>query len=83
MLTGSINAANTAKEMNLTLDFFSKWNVTADAYLTSLNLGNGISGTTISSIIGNGHTVYRDRNATPKLGGRTYSLANGGNLAPR
>jgi hypothetical protein len=83
MLTGSINAANTAKEMNLTLDASSKWNVTADSYLTSLNLSDGISGATIPNIIGNGHTVYYDSKASSPLGGRTYALMNGGNLKPK
>jgi hypothetical protein len=44
-----------------------------------------IFGTTITNIHGNGHTVTYDPSlsATPALGGKTYSLAGGGQLVPR
>jgi len=53
--TGAINTAKTA---SLTLDATSSWNVGADSYLTCLANADGISGTTVSNITGNGHTVY-------------------------
>lgn len=81
-LTGYINTANTALAVNLTLDSTSTWNVTADSYLTYLNDPSGISGTTITNITGNGHTVYYDKNACSELGGQTYTLSGGGYLKP-
>ena len=78
-LTGTIDSAA------LTLDSNSVWNVTGDSTLTSLSDASGISGTTITNIHGNGHTVYYDSSlaANSSLGGKTYSLSGGGELAPR
>jgi hypothetical protein len=81
-LTGSINPDHTAKAANLTLDSSSTWNVTADSYLTCLADPGGISGTTMTNIIGNGHTVYYDKSTCPALGGATYTLSGGGVLKP-
>jgi len=81
-LTGAINSAHTAQALSLTLDATSTWTVTADSYLTSLTDPAGISGTTITNIIGNGHTVYYDPVACPALGGATYTLKGGGTLQP-
>jgi hypothetical protein len=80
-LTGAINADHTAKSAALTLDATSSWSVTADSYLTTLT-GATISGTSITNITGNGHTVYYDSSANIALGGQTYSLAGGGQLKP-
>ncbi len=81
VLTGAINAGRTAKAAALTLDAFSTWKVTADSTLTSLT-GAKISGSTLTNIVGNGHTVsYQKSLATNAwLGGKTYTLANGGKL---
>jgi len=78
-LTGMIDSAA------LTLDATSVWNVTGDSQLTSLSDASGISGTVITNIKGNGHTVYYDASlaANSALGGRTYSLAGGGQLKPQ
>ena len=81
-LTGAINAENSAKSANLTLDASSVWNVTADSYLTCLTNPNGISGTTITNIIGNGFAVYYNASACPALAGQTYALSGGGKLQP-
>lgn len=80
-LTGAINTARTAKAVNLTLDATSRWSVTADSYVTCLTIPN-LSGDSITTIIGNGHTVYYDQGACPALDGKTYSLAGGGALTP-
>jgi hypothetical protein len=56
-----------SKVANLTLDGTSSWTVTADSYLTTLNTA-GISETSITNIIGNGHTVYYDASANSSLG---------------
>jgi len=83
-LTGAINADKAAKAVNLTVDSSSTWSVTADSYLTTLADAGGISGTTIANIQGNGHTVYYDagNSANSGLGGKTYTLAGGGQLKP-
>jgi hypothetical protein len=78
-LTGTIDSAA------LMLDATSVWNVTGTSYLTSLSDASGISGTTITNIHGNGHTVYYDTSlaANSALGGKTYSLSGGGTLTPK
>jgi hypothetical protein len=84
-LTGAINKANTANTIALTLDASSKWIVTATLYLTTLSDASGISSTSITNITGNGFNVYYDAtlSANSVLGGKTYSLVNGGVLAPK
>jgi hypothetical protein len=81
-LTGTINTAYTAKRVSLTLDASSTWTVTADSYPTCLSDAGGISGTNITNITGNGHTVYYDAASCPALGGLTYTLNGGGTLTP-
>jgi hypothetical protein len=83
-LKGTINAEHTAKAVNLTLDASSTWEVTADSYLAGLTDPDGISGSSITNIIGDGHNVYYDASLTTNsaLGGKTYSLVNGGELLP-
>jgi len=75
-LTGSINSAA------LILDATSTWTLTGNSSLTSFSDAGGISGTTITNIIGNGHTVTYDKSlaANIALGGQTYTLVNGGTL---
>ena len=67
---------------NLSLDATSTWILTGDCQLTTLQDAAGISGTSITNIIGNGHTVTYDRSQNPSLAGKTYTLANGGSLKP-
>ncbi|MGD0610219.1 MAG: hypothetical protein ABSB41_01800 [Anaerolineales bacterium] len=83
-LTGAINPDKTAKATNLTLDSTSTWTVTADSYLSGLSDASGISGSTITNIIGNGHTLYYDASlaANSQLGGKTYTFSGGGSLKP-
>lgn len=77
-LMGSIRSAA------LTLDGTSSWNVTGDSTLTSLSDPAGISGTSVTNIVGNGHTVTYDESlaANSALGGKSYTLAGGGTLVP-
>jgi len=76
--------SGTVKGAAITLGQNSKWNVTGDSVLTSLNNTSGISGTEITNIVGNGHTVLYDKELADNkaLGGKTYTLANGGKLTP-
>ncbi len=84
VFTGAINAGNTAKRADLTLDANSVFIVTADTYLTGLTLTGGVAGPAIASIVGNGHTVYYDAGnlTNSALGGQTYALSGGGRLRP-
>ena len=68
----------------LTIDSTSVWNVTANSTVTSLIDKSGISGTSITNIVGNGYTVTYNAtlSANSYCGGLTYSLANGGSLIP-
>jgi hypothetical protein len=81
-LTGSLNSDKKAKLMDLTLDATSLWNVTADSSLTCLTDASGISGSNISNINGNGHTVFYDASACSTLKGLTYNLKGSGTLQP-
>lgn len=66
------------------LDASSTWTVTGDSMLTTLTDPAGISGSTITNIVGNGHTVTYDATLTGNraLGGKTFALVSGGTLAP-
>jgi hypothetical protein len=82
--TGSVNPDEAARQASLSLDATSIWNVTADSYLTVLTLAGEVAGTSISSIIGNGHAVFYDATnpANSALAGKTYALGEGGTLRP-
>jgi len=84
-LVGTINASNSAKSIALTIDAASSWIVTANSYVNSFSDASGISGTSINNITGNGFNIYYDAtlSANSMLGGKTYSLVNGGVLAPK
>ncbi len=58
--------------------------MTGDSRLTSLDDETGMSGTTITNITGNGHTVTYDATlaADAWLNGATHTLAGGGRLTP-
>jgi len=77
-LTGMINQAA------LALDSTSTWKLTGNSTLTSLSDPSGIAGTSVTNIIGDGHTVTYDASlpANSKLAGKTYALAGGGQLKP-
>jgi hypothetical protein len=79
-LEGTLNGANTAKLMSLTLDEASVWNVTGTSYLTDLTDADA----TLSNIIDNGNTIYYDASSSANswLGGNTIALSGGGQLVP-
>ncbi|HAJ79859.1 MAG TPA: hypothetical protein DCO75_08810, partial [Fibrobacteres bacterium] len=79
--TGAINPSNKAKSIKLTMDATSSWGLTADSYIDTMS-DAGISGTTASNITGNNHNVYYTSAASSSLGGKTYTLTNGGCLLP-
>jgi hypothetical protein len=77
-LTGTVTGAS------LTLDATSTWSVTGDSTLTSLTDPDGLSGTTVTNILGNGFTVTYDPSlpANAALAGATWALTGGGVLTP-
>ncbi len=79
-LTGSINEENTAKEVIVSLDKESKWNVTGTSYVTAITDEDE----SLSNIISNGNTIYYDSsNSTNSwLNGETVTLSDGGSLTP-
>ncbi len=79
--TGALDNANTAASATLTLAGTSTWSLSADSHVGTLT-GAAISGTAVSNIAGNGHTLYYDSAANPDLGGTTFTLAGGGTLQP-
>ena len=81
--TGAIDNAKSAKAVSVTFDATSKWTLTADSYVTTIS-GAAVSGTSITNITGNGHTIYYDatNSASSGLNGGTYALVGGGYLKP-
>ena len=68
----------------LTIDGSSVWKVTGNSTLSAIVDSAGISGSYITNVIGNGHTVTYNAGlaANKALGARTYKLAGGGELKP-
>jgi hypothetical protein len=69
----------------LTATRAAKWKMTADSTVTSLTDASGVSGLSISNIVGNGQTVSHNASlaANKWLDGKVYTLSGGGKLAPR
>lgn len=78
---GALDEAGSAKSASLTLDATSSWTVTANSHVGALK-GLRLSGTSVTNLTGNGHTVSYDSAANSALGGKTYTRAGGGTLAP-
>lgn len=68
----------------LTIDGTSHWYVAADSILTSLTDPDGLKDSAFTNIHGNGHTVRYDAKLISNrwLGGKSYKLADGGDLIP-
>ena len=77
-LTSTVNN-NKAKEVNISIDKNSKWNVEGNSYINTLKLTNN----DLNLIKDNGHNVYYDKEANEWLDGKTYNLQDGGKLIPR
>ncbi len=80
-LSGSINAANSGKEVDLKLDRGSLWNVTGTSYLTALD-GLDLDGRTVNNIDGGGHCVYYSGTINGSASTVIFALNGGGFLAP-
>jgi hypothetical protein len=75
-IIGAINSNNNASYIHFALDTSSTWNVTGTSYISSIAADD----TSFSNIHGNGYNVYYLSSKNTWLGGKTYSLQNGGNL---
>lgn len=84
-LTGAVNTANMAANAAMSIDKESTWTVTGVSYLTIFADQAGVSGNSITNIIGNGNMVYYDSEnpANSYLAGNTFRLQNGGSLSPK
>lgn len=78
-LTSTVNNNKKAKEVNISIDKNSKWNVEGNSYINTLKLTNN----DLNLIKDNGHNVYYDKEANEWLDGKTYNLQDGGKLIPR
>ncbi len=83
-LENSASLKGSASGIGLGIDASSTWEVTKNSVLTTLSDPAGISGLTITNIVGNGHDVHYDAGlaANSYLGGQVYTLVNGGTLTP-
>jgi len=83
-LTNQTVWSGTATNAAVSLDGSSTWNVTSNSTLTTLADSAGVSGSSVTNISGNGYVVYYNASLSGNsyLGGKVYSLANGGFLAP-
>ena len=81
--TGALDTANAGGTTSVTLDATSTWTLTADSYVGAL-AGLALSGTSVTNVVGNGHTLYYDATdaANSALTGATYTLSGGGTLTP-
>jgi len=80
--TGALNKSNTALLASINLDATSTWTLTAISYVDTIGNSTGISGTTCTNITGNGYNLYYKTALNSYLGGKTYTLVNGGYLTP-
>jgi hypothetical protein len=80
-LSNGTRLAGALTHAAVTLDASSTWTVTGNSTLTSLS-DAAISGSKITNIIGNRHRVTYDKSAATALGGKTYTLKDGGELTP-
>jgi hypothetical protein len=83
-LQNSAGLAGAASGVGMAIDASSVWFVTSNSVLTSLADSSGVSGSTITNIVGNGYDVHYDPNlpANSYLGGLVYTLVRGGVLTP-
>ena len=75
---GTINHDNQADAANISLTKDAKWQLTADAYVTTITDEQ----TDFSNIASNKHNIYYDKQSNPSLNGKTINLPGGGKLKP-
>ncbi len=80
-LTGAVNAEATAKSVEVEVGADSRWELSADSYVSAMTAA--IEGDAVANIVGNGHNLFYDAAQSPSLGGKTYKLQGGGELKPK
>ena len=75
---GTINSDNQAESAKVSLSKGANWQLTADAYVTSIT----DEASDFSNINSNKHNIYYDKNSNPGLNGKTIHLPGGGKLQP-
>lgn len=83
-LKNNTTLQGSAQKTGITIDASSSWTLTGNSILTTFIDPSGISGTTITNVTGNGYSIHYDSTLTANqyLGGKVYSLVNGGVLTP-
>jgi hypothetical protein len=83
-LKNSTTLQGKAQKTGITMDASSSWTLTGNSILTTFIDPSGVSGTTITNVTGNGYSIHYDSSLTANqyLGGKVYSLVNGGVLTP-
>lgn len=76
--TGTINPDNQADAANMNLTKDAHWELTANAYVTTLKDAQA----DFSNIASNKHNIYYDKESNPTLNGQTIRLPGGGQLTP-
>ncbi|MBE6074495.1 MAG: hypothetical protein E7202_08190 [Selenomonas ruminantium] len=77
--TGTINSDQQAEAAHITLAQDTCWNLTADAYVTTICDAQQ----DFANIQSNKHNIYYDKSANPSLNGQTIKLPGGGKLMAR
>ena len=75
---GTINHDNQADAANISLTKGAQWQLTADAYVTTITDEQADFG----NIASNKHNIYYDKQSNPSLNGKTINLPGGGKLKP-
>ena len=80
ILKGTINGDKSGKEVRISLDENSSWEVTGDSCITSITDEDE----SLKNIISNGYSIYYDSSdsANEWLNGQTIALDDGGELTP-
>ncbi len=80
ILKGTLNGENTGKEVRISLDKDSRWELSGDSYITSITDKDK----DLENIASNGHNIYYDASDSSNewLDGETFELNGGGSLTP-
>ena len=80
ILKGTVNGENTGKEVRISLDKDSRWELSGDSYITSITDKDK----DLENIASNGHNIYYDASDSSNewLDGETFELNGGGSLTP-
>lgn len=81
---GQINADNLSANVDVTFDYDSRWNLTGDSYINTLQITKTdyLRRNVRKYIRSNGYNVYYNSANNEWLEGRTYNLVGGGKLIP-